>query len=282
MSRKGNRDQSSTCMTKLHYKHLKRKTRREFEKRFGGYIAELSLNLSYSLQEKREAHTKFVIISFQRTGSTLLVSLLDSHPLIHCAGELLLNKMNSPFKYIERKSMLSNSTAFGFKLLIPHFYYQDIPDPQNFLSELHGRGYRIIKLVRRNLLLSAVSLQYALISGLFHHNIHAGELRKEKIRVNPQDLIERIEWIESTSQLLEKITANLPHIDVVYEDHLLLSEHHQSTVNMLVDYLGLPHAIVHSDLVKTMPDDIAQYLTNADEVVQYLKATKYVQYLKSQ
>ena len=175
--------------------------------------------------------------------------------------------------------MLSAAPVYGFKLLIPHFFYQEITDPQNFLSDIYHQGYRIIKLVRRNHLHSAVSLQYALSSGLFHHNKRAGELRVTRIAVSPDELLKRIEWIESTSQLLDKITTTLPHIEIVYEDHLLRSDTHQATVDMITDYLELPRSIVHSDLVKTMPEDITQYLANAEEVVQYLQTTKYAHYL---
>ena len=36
-----------------------------------------------------DERTRAVILTTQRTGSTFLVECLDSHPAIHCAGELL-------------------------------------------------------------------------------------------------------------------------------------------------------------------------------------------------
>ena len=44
-------------------------------------------------------NTPFIIITSQRTGSTMLVRLLDSHPDVFCLGEMFFQKKESDYSY---------------------------------------------------------------------------------------------------------------------------------------------------------------------------------------
>ena len=137
----------------------------------------------------RRVETKFVIISRARVGSTLLVSLLGSHPHVRCYGELF-----SPFVLRHRKYARDEPDAFlrryvfgrypdrvraaGFKL----FYTHARRISQHIHREVDGvltgrkatkleavwrllradKSIRIIHLRRRNILAAHVSYRRAI------------------------------------------------------------------------------------------------------------------------
>jgi hypothetical protein len=267
-------------MTGFNYKPIKRKLIRGVEKRFSGYLSEQALYYTYPFRVKYDPEIRFVIASFQRTGSTLLVSLLDSHPLIHCDQEILLNKMISPWRYLDLRSRLYDFPVYGFKLLTPHFLYQNIQEPGKFLSRLHQNGYKIIKLKRRNILRSATSLYYAIATGTFHHSKRGGRPMLKPIALDPKELLIWIQWIETHSELLDSITSNLPHLEIIYENHLLDNESQQSTVDLISNYLGVSRSPVTTEYRKGMSENIQEYITNASEVIDFIKQTKYSCFLE--
>ena len=72
---------------------------------FVGYAEEAILSFHFLLTSSRKPPTKFVIFGRGRSGSTLLVSLLNSNPDIHCDGEILSRKKLFPEKVIHSKRL---------------------------------------------------------------------------------------------------------------------------------------------------------------------------------
>ena len=77
---------------------------------------------------------RFVIVNTQRTGSTHLVKLLDSHPSILCAGEIFYPPSGSEYaiqKYINQKlSRKIRNLAYRSGLVeefLDDFYKQGTP-----------------------------------------------------------------------------------------------------------------------------------------------------------
>lgn len=260
------------------YRLIYRNFRRSFEKRFGGYLSEAFLNINYIFREKREPSIKFIIFSYQRTGSTLLVDLLNSHPRIECVGELLLNRMFFPSRFLKLRAKLSKEDVFGFKMLTPHFDYQGIADPERFTRNLFDSGYKIIKLKRKNVLRTAISLIYAINSGKFHFQQSSIKRGAPKIFIEPQDLIDKIKWIEHNISVQEQVLTDIPYLEVVYEDDLIDASNHKDTINRIADFLGVQHGPIHTKLVK-YTDDLSQIITNADEVKAFIHKTGYSNFL---
>lgn len=256
-----------------------RKQKRNLYKTFGSVTSELTTYLSYPFRPRKSPLTKFFIFGFQRTGSTLLVDLLDSHPHIHCEGELLLGKVFSPITFLECRSRLCEKDVFGFKLLTPHFQYQGIQKPDMFLADLCQAGYKTIKLKRRNILRAALSLYYAIVSGIFHFNDNYEEAPLPKIIIEPKELLDKIQWIEFHSTLQDRLSENLPHLEIIYEDDLQNNLFHQNTVDRIADYLGVPHAPVHTNWAKSPIDSISNIAANADEITEFIRQTEYAEFL---
>ncbi len=253
-----------------------RRLRRELEKRLRGYFSEAALYASFPFQRKSEPETRFVIFCYQRTGSTLLVDLLASHPLIRCQGELLLNRLASPRRYLACQAAITSRPAFGFKLQPHHFTYQGIRDPAEFVAWLDRSGYRILKLSRQQRS-SALPylLYYAVSTGTFHQVGGTAGAGPVKLAIDPRELLSRIEWIEQSASLLDRYTAGLPGLELNYEATPHAERQQQATVDRICDWLGLPHAPVASKFVKMMPQDISQFIQNAAEIEAFIRRTKY-------
>lgn len=257
-----------------------RNTRRQFEKHIGGYASEYTYYARKLISNQNPPETRFVLYAYQRTGSTLLVDLLNSHPMIDCQGELLLNRMHNPSRYLVARSVMARLPTFGFKLLTPHFSYQNIHDPQAFMTQLHESGYQIILLQRTNVFQTALSLLYAMKSWRFHFRKSHAQIELEKIWINPEELISKIEWIEHSKKIQEESVMHLPHLRLIYEEVLLVNQRHQETIDNICDYLGLSHSPVNSEFIKLTPDSIYELVTNADEVIKHISQTKYRKYIE--
>ena len=112
---------------------------------------------------------KFLIFSQGRTGSTLLMDLLSSHPEIHCDGELLYYRVPFPAQFVKLKSALTLKKHFGFKVKIYQLVeIQNIKDPREFIMEFYNRGWKIISLKRENLLRHVISFWFAEENKKYH------------------------------------------------------------------------------------------------------------------
>ena len=109
------------------------------------------------------AHVHFVILCMPRTGSTLLHTLLNSHPNIISYGEVLRRnyvrgKQTDLSADIFKKHQTSIK-AIGLKLFYEYRTKQDFKDYYREITR--NKNVKIIHLVRENLLDSFISLKNA-------------------------------------------------------------------------------------------------------------------------
>lgn len=221
------------------------------------------------------ANPRFVIVTSGRTGSELLVSLLASHPKIVCDGEIMSMRRDAPSATLLRRSARARlrGQAYGFKLLPDHARLQLRADPAGYIRTLHDKGFRIIYLERRDWLNQAISVLRA-ISTQFHYR--RGERAVvASLRVDPVAVLTALWIIEDRVRFLRSAVADLPTLDLVYEDDLETEEKQARTVDRICGYLGLPPAPVQGDLVKLTPSRAAEQLENFDEVAALLETTRF-------
>jgi hypothetical protein len=160
-----------------------------------------------------------------------------------------------------------------------HIGYQGYNDPVQYMTELVNSGYSVIMLTRRNLFHIAISLVYAQMSGKYHYKYSERTQKLPKLSIEPKKVIEKIDWIKRLSELQKEIVKSLPHIEFVYEDHLLPATEHQATVDRIVDYLGIPRAPVTTNLSRTGIDRIIDSIANFKEIDEILRQRYASQYL---
>lgn len=224
----------------------------------------------------------FVIFGRGRSGSTLLVDLLNRVPDVYCDGELLHDRVLAPCLYVRCRESLAPGKAYGFKLLSYQLRdVQRISDGAAFIRELHNSGYRIIYLKRRNPLRQALSGLYARHRGQWNQRTPLAAAGETRMTV---DVGELYRWLLDGEQLTryeESVLSGLDLLDLAYERDLQSPENHQRTIDRVTQYLGIRSAPVNTGFARMMGDDIAPFISNYDEVVRFIQGTMYRHYLPS-
>ena len=236
---------------------------------------------------KNNPPAKFIIFAQGRTGTNLLRDLLNSHPKIHCDGELLKHKKIFLKSFLEIRRLFFKTKAYGFKVKIYQLTKkQKIHNPKQIMSDLHRRGWKIIYLKRRNLFCHAVS------TIAMEHRRKERFLRRSytrwfkdcpisigKIHINCTDLIKKMKYRENLLAQEETILHGLPHMQLVYEDNLLKSQDHQNTANRIFGYLNLPFFPVTTQRTKKVPERLSDLIDNFEEIANAVGKTRYAKFL---
>lgn len=242
----------------------------------------IMLSFVYSLFSRRlRPVKKFVIFAQGRTGSTLLIDLLDSHPQIHCDGEILDTRRRFLLRFfLEAKSgRWRRKKTYGFSVRIKHIVdNQKIRDAGSFLADLYRGGWNIIYLKRRNILRQTVSVFVVKYRNKWERFL-SDPPERVAIRIDCKEFLRRMKIRERSLKDEEKALAGLPHLALVYEDHLLKSEHHQLTLDGIFEWLGVPSAPVGTNLVKITPEKLSDFIENYDEFIKAVNDAGYARFL---
>lgn len=232
----------------------------------------------------------FVIFCTNRTGSTLLVTLLDSHPEILCIGEAFKtenNRINHPefsyltfrggffkkkFKDIIRRDVLvceyldyiyslKGFQAIGFKLITDHFKKY-----RNIRKYLIKNNIKVIYLTRKNLLKKHISSLTAA-----RRNLYASKEKVSTIRINvsPRNVLQSLENLHKEEKDLEKAIDGLNTIQITYED---LKKNMHNECSKILSFLDVDfQAKLTTKLVKINPDNLKEVIENYEEVARVIE-----------
>jgi len=249
---------------------------------------------------------KFVVLSTQRSGSTWVVDMLNSHPKVLTYSELFMHGGEGKPKWGAEKDIPYWQTfarnegggrlarifklwrylgrvyeerpgieAIGFKLM----YSQLTRVARPLMPALWLRRARIIHLLRRNALDVVLSKE-------------AGEARRGRLHARSGDEIETVRIRLSTDDLLDRMTAHdrqiegarvrfkhvgVPYTEVFYED---LVANEKQGFDSLFRFLGVEPAPVSSSLQKVNPTEHDELIENYAEVRDALEGTKFAELLR--
>jgi LPS sulfotransferase NodH len=251
-------------------------------KRYKKYVSGVIAYTFALLKGSKVPSNKFVVYFLPRTGSTLFCSLLNSHPKIRCGGEIfgelgIKIKRLFPYFYLKGQSIKAQKAVYGFKINIAQIKGQGY-EPQTFLLDLHQQGWKVIYLKRVNSLRQVVSL---LVANTRDEWIGTKENTLQgKIHIDCDELLARMEKLEKTWKKNDGIVAPVPHLTLVYEDHMINSDQHQATLNKVFEYLGVDSAPIHTKMSKTSSsNNLADIIDNYEEVERRVSQSKFAQFL---
>lgn len=228
------------------------------------------------------AEKNFVIFGQGRSGSNLLLSLLNSHPKFFIDGELFgpqrlknitwLKKMEirtRPIKHINFRREIANADIFGFKLFIWHH-----PFSKEIIKTLHRKDWKIIHLKRRNTLKQVFSGIIGQKNKLY--------VRKEKTPVStdilqliPANVVSDLKFRNMNNIFAQRALKNIPCLEIFYEDHLQKENLWQNTSNQIFDLLGTERYPVSAETLITDPRPDWERIENFEEIIQFLNETGY-------
>ena len=236
------------------------------------------------LGDRLAPERRFCVWSPGRSGTQLLVELLDSHPALVCDNEILFGRVRFPFRYVQAcaaRARRSGVEAYGFKVVVGQLRaVQRMEDPAVFLRRLSQAGYLMIAVTRRNLLRQAISWTQANDQGVFHFR-GAEEQKTRALYLEPTSLIARMYWLEDTIKYTHDAVSDIPHEAVWYEDDLMDTTRHQATADRIVRRLGLDPQPVRTSLNRgggRVP--YPELIENWDEVVDVLGRTRFAEWLE--
>jgi LPS sulfotransferase NodH len=251
-------------------------------------IREAAAYSMYGLLKRRIPETKFLIFAVGRSGSTLLVDLMNSHPDVFTFGEILSHNVvtnaRNPRRFVEGLTTMSRKPACGFKVKVYQIEQIQKKDPRTVLRQFHEHGWYIIHLRRTNYLRHAISGIRAVKTGQYH-NVRGSqaspmsESRRGKIRIEMDELMTQFRWLEECEAKERYALDTLPHIRIEYESDLCGENEQKAALSRVFGYLGLRDFEAMTAFRKVTSKSIADDVENAEELERKLTNTEYSRFL---
>jgi LPS sulfotransferase NodH len=240
-----------------------------------------------------EPELRFVIVATERTGTNLLVSLLNQYEKCFCGNELFnpvtirrdiipwhdieepeharliaLRRVDS-VKFWDELCVISLSRGIrvvGFKLM----YHHALKEASLLEHLLTDRSIRIIHLTRRNLLRRLVSEKQARTTDQWAVKFGANVDPAPRVEVTMHDLVGSIRSTEARQAEFDSMFSDHRVLRLIYED---LAEKPQRVAERAAEFLGLPQRLTPPVVVhqKTGVDDLSQALTGFDDLRAHVR-----------
>jgi LPS sulfotransferase NodH len=209
----------------------------------------------------------FVVLGHARTGSNMLVSMLNSHPNVVARGEVFANAdpatLTSTVGHFYSQRMPRRVSALGCKV----FYYHPLRDRTGSLWPALAAlpSLHVIHLTRRNVLRTVVSRALAEQQDEWvrTHREQSPAHRVTQITMNPETARTAIERITSFEAEAPDHLAGRSVIDVVYED---VVSQPSDAFRRITDFLGVPPAKPIAATVRQNPQPLRELISNYDEL----------------
>jgi hypothetical protein len=233
----------------------------------------------HRLRRRPVEPTKFVVFAQGRTGSTLLVDLLDHLDGVHCDEEILDAPVLSTRLWVDAHRYRHPDAVYGFKVKIVQLVdAQRVTDPAAWLTDMHRRGWRVIHLWRRNLLRQVLSTMLAERRGSFVFRDRAVPAL-DKLVVDPAHLRHWMRVLAAVSVREREVIAAVPHTTVCYEDDLEHPDRQQATLDRLAAFLSRPTATARTEVKRTAAGPISDVVANVDDIERLLRGTEWESFL---
>ncbi|MEF8817619.1 MAG: Nodulation protein H [Salinibacter sp.] len=248
---------------------------------YAGYAYEAAQHLRPTVRST-PPETRFVLFARGRSGTTLLLSMLNAHPAVEADGEILRRRALRPLRLVKQCKAQTQAPVYGFKLLSYQLrsLQTHLSDRRAFLEALVEQGYRVLYLRRRNLLRHALSGLYAEHRRRWHQT-DTDATDRPAIRVRRDDLFR---WLDGSAQLRrfeQEVLDGLPHLSLTYEEHLEDPARHADTLHRTTDRLDLDPIAPDTSLRKTTPRRLSDLATNPDDVRRWVAASPYARFLSA-
>ena len=242
--------------------------------------------------------TGFIVAGSQRTGTSLIVSTLRSHPDICCHGEVFLysrgrgknieasyrhfiNQKKVPrtiSHYLNRDRLIgeyldytyanTDSEAVGFKLMLDQV--REFPEIRAYLQK---KSIRILHVIRENVLKTMVSRVSAMTRGRYHSN---EKVELAKIQLPVRGLLTNLDALEKEILDWRRYAAESPYLCISYET---FNAGRDVELQKAQDFLGVDYKPMASTLKKLNSDNLVDVVENYDELVMTLSGTRHERFL---
>lgn len=220
---------------------------------------------------------RFLLLTSGRSGSTLLISLLESVPGVRCGTEVLRAYRGDPaarLRKIARREAITGATAWGTSVHPEHLLFTQTTDSPAWVEDRHDEGYGLILLTRANAVGTALSVLVAEATGRWHQHAAEGGGEAPAVVIDPARLLKVVLHVEGSTQAARRMVGNRSHLALDYDTDLAEAEGHQVTADRVCAFLGVPSGPVSSTLRKRRVPMLDQ-VANLDQVRSVLGPTRF-------
>jgi LPS sulfotransferase NodH len=245
-------------------------------------------------------YARFVVLGWYRTGSNLLVSLLNSDPGVVAYSELFSPRgvfWGNPVYAPSRDGRTSRDDAprfltdvvyrpypqrvraVGFKLFYPQLILRPVDGLLEGLSA--GGDLRVVHLRRRNVFRSMVSNAVAKSTGAMAsvspEDAARAEAEAPPVRFTPEECETYFTQLDERAQRCEALFPAGSIVNVEYED---LVADRDAEVGRVRAFLGLAERPVSTRLVKQSRRPLRDAVANFDELAQHFTGTRWAEFFR--
>jgi len=222
----------------------------------------------------------FAIVCLGRTGSTHLVSLLDSHPEIRCFGELfthhegtldeafVTSPIDDPVDYVAQLTAPLGERAVGFKLPL-----NSIRAHPEALRVLEGDQMLIVRLRRLNLL-ALLASRRLLATTRVPQSTH-GDYGDATVAIDPSQALAVFRLTDEHERYLDGLADGRPSFQITYED---LGAGQR--LDAIQDFLDVDPVPLQSLFKRVRSRPLSETIENWSEISNALRGTPYEWFLE--
>lgn len=243
--------------------------------------------------------SRFIVLGSGRTGSNLLVSMLNSHPQIQCLNELfnpsepdrilwgraeretgsedLALRASNPVRFLEERVFVDptgRARLVGFKI----FYYH-ARDPIGEQVWLHLRSdseLKVIHIKRRNRLRKHLSEQVAKMTRKWAITSDREAHRNIKVTLPVEQCVASFERTIGYENEAAEFFKNHAILDVYYE---ALSSNSEQIGARVLNFLGAKQLPMVSSTRRQIVQPLREIVENYDDLVAHFAGTPWERYL---
>jgi len=222
---------------------------------------------------------RFIVLSRSRTGSSMLITFLNSHPNIHAGWEIFHNLNGRNIKDVLAKTFGKEPyyiKAKGFKI----FYYHPEDDKSNEIwsNLIDMDNLLVIHLKRRNIFRTLISRKIAGVQDVWLVTSSGRNISKNKaVKFTVKELEESFKQTRNWEKCGDEMFKNHPQVSVYYED---LVNDLEGTFGIITDFLGVPYIKPKTNLKKQNPESLRDLVTNYDDLKSAFYETEWQPYFE--
>jgi LPS sulfotransferase NodH len=240
---------------------------------------------------------KFIILGQGRSGSNMLIGLLNSHSQVVSYGELFLSaerinwgfpkhdqylhspkllslRNNNPEKFLRKhifKRYPTPISAVGFKLFYSHARGDASEAVWNFLK--NRQDIKIVHIKRNNFLKSFLSYKKALITDewlIISQKGISNQPKDMNIYLDAQECLAHFNYMQNSILEYDFFFDQHKKIDVIYEE--LCTDYH-SVMRQVQDFLEINQETLEPNTVKQSSLSLSESITNYFELKEQFQNT---------
>lgn len=224
----------------------------------------------------------FIVLTRSRTGSNMLLSLLNNHPNINVQGEIFSKLNGKDYKTVLNSGFPKQPfyiKASGFKI----FYYHPLDNPASDVWNdlVKMKDLHVIQLKRRNVLRSLISSKIAANRNVWRSVESKGEaaetLSERAVELTEEDLKNGFEYTKHWIGEAEQRFSDHPFLTLSYEDLVNDSE---ASLRETCRFLGVQYRPLETPLKRQNPESMKALVRNYEELKGAFQGTEWQSYFE--